>query len=410
MTASKRAFSLIKTNTKIMALWQEISGYRHTLSALEQTNDNIELGREDQAYWWNSLAPSLAALLERNQYSEEEQLYYLRWFHQWIAPALGPRPRYGKPFYASGLTHDKSCIEFSQNWKEKSPEQLVRFTLEPSTRESGTASDLFNQKAAKDVLTRMAREVPGIDLKRFDHFFTETSVPEEVSEEIASKILPGQARAHVLIAFDLDHGGPGAKAYFVPQVKATYLGIPQKTIIFDAIRKWKSPAGSYDPSVLALDSYLESLPAEQTPQPFLVAVDCDDNPRSRIKVYLNNTSVDTLARAKDMFQLGGRLSSPNMRECIKAIEAWWRHIFDLEGPGADDKKVLFGQLCCVFAFEMRPTPQGQDDPDMEVKLHLPLWVLGKTDAQIGDRLGDWFRSHNHNGFSERYLRDLEYAL
>nr|BDX35609.1 DMATS-type prenyltransferase StrI [Stachybotrys sp.] len=390
-----------------MSIWQEISAYRHTLSSLEKTNYEISSEREDQAFWWNSLSPSLAALLEKNKYPEEEQQYYLRWFHTWIAPALGVRPRYGKPYYTSGLTHDKSPLEFSQNWKENSPDQLVRFTLEPASRESGTASDPFNQKIAKDVITRMSKHVPGIDLKRFEHFFQETSVPFEASDEIAAKLLPGQARARVLLAFDLDHGGPVAKAYFVPQLKATYTGVTQKQVVFDSIRKW-SP--SYIQAADALEGYLNTRTEEKPPQPFLVAIDCDDNPRSRVKVYLNETSVDTLNKAKEIFSLGGKLNSPTIKKSLEAIDEWWYHIFALEpGSQSDDKKVLFGPTA-VYAFELRPSEEGQNEVEMEVKLHLPLWVLEQTDAQLSNRLSAWFKAHNHEVFADRYLPDLEYAF
>jgi tryptophan 7-dimethylallyltransferase len=196
-----------------------------------------------------------------------------------------------------------------------------------------------------------------------------------------------------------------AKAYFVPQLKATYTGVSQNKVVFDSIRSWSK---AYSSSVAALESHLESLPSDQNPQPFLVAIDCDNSPTSRIKVYLNNTSVDTLAKAKDMFCLGGRLSSPTIAGGIKAIEEWWYHIFELNGQ-ADDQKVLFDGLSCVFAFELRPTEEGQD-PEIDVKLHVPVWVLGKTDAQISERLSAWFKTRNHDAFADRYLEDLEYAL
>ncbi|KAK8037823.1 Indole prenyltransferase tdiB [Apiospora marii] len=402
-----------------MSLWKTVSDFRTTHSALDAVNNEIACDREDREYWWATLSPSLAALLERCEYSEQDQQYYLSWFHQHIAPALGPRPRYGKPFYSSGLTHDNTPLEFSQNWKENSSAQLVRFTIEPVTRASGSAGDPFNQKTARDVLGRIAQDVPGggVDLKRFDHFFRETFVPYEASEEIAAKLQPGQARARVLLAFDLDHGaGLAAKAYFVPQLKATHTGVSQKQVVFDALRKYQTSAGTYEPSVAALESYLGSLAAEgrPEPEPFLVAIDCDDKPRSRLKVYLNRTSVDTLAKAKHMFTLGGRLAGgPNMAECLRQIDAWWSHVFGVSsetGPEGADKEVLPANPGCVFALEMFPSPEGSREPDMEVKLHIPAWLIGKTDAELGEMLARWFGDHGHGKFSARYLQDLEYAF
>ncbi|KAK7947141.1 dimethylallyl tryptophan synthase GliD1 [Apiospora aurea] len=166
-----------------MALWKTVKGFRATSSALDAVNNDFACDREDREYWWTTLSPSLAALLERSAYGAQDQQYYLRFFHAHIAPALGPRPRYGKPFYSSGLTHDNTPMEFSQDWKENSPDQqLVRYTIEPVARASGSASDPFNQNTGREVLGRIAQDFPGIDLQRFDRFFQETFVPYEASD------------------------------------------------------------------------------------------------------------------------------------------------------------------------------------------------------------------------------------
>ncbi|KAK8102048.1 dimethylallyl tryptophan synthase protein [Apiospora sp. TS-2023a] len=341
-----------------MSLWKTVQDFRASHSAVDTVNNGISCDVEDREYWCATLSPSLVALLDKCEYSDEDQQYYLRWFHRHIAPALGPRPRYGKPFYSSGLTHDNTPLEFGQNWKVKSDSQLVCFTIEPVTRESGSAADPFNQRTARDLLCRIAHVVPGgIGIKRFDHFFREAFVPYEASEEIATKLLPGQARARFLLAFDLDHGaGLAAKAYFVPQLKATHTGVSQKQVVLDALRKYHTTAGTYEPSVAALESYLGSLASEgkPEPEPFLVAIDCDDKPRSRLKAYLNRTSVDTL-----------------------------------NNPVA---------------------AEGSQGPNMEVKLHIPAWLVGKTDAELGEMLSQWFKKHGHDMFSAKYLQDLEFAL
>lgn len=380
-----------------------------SLSTLDQVNQDIQTDRADQAFWWGALGQPLATLFRTSQYSENDQLYYLRWFHQHIMPALGPRPSHGKPHYGAWLTHDGSRLEYSLNWKERKLDQTIRFTIEPSSRQAGTAADPLNQRAAKDLLTAMVKEVPGIDLTRFDLFYSETRVPDDAADEIKEKNPLGAPLTGFWVAFDLERGGIVAKAYFLPHMKAVWTGIPTKTIVFDAIRKCNGSFGSYDGSIAALDSYLESFSSEEAPAVVLLSNDCVvDSHASRVKVYVH-ASIGSLAHAKDMFHLGGRLKGPIVSEGLKAVEDLWYHLFGLDksDPDAEGKVLLPDGRKFLCVYEMRPTQEG---PDMEVKLHIPGWRLGKTDTEISELLSSWFKAHGHQDLATRYQPDLASAL
>ena len=383
-----------------------------TLPPFDQVNQEIQSNKADQVFWWGALGQSLATLLKTSQYGDKEQLYYLRWFQQWIMGSLGPRPVDGKPHYGSSFTYDGSPVEYSLNWKEKKVDQTIRFTTEPCSRKAGTAADPLNQLVAKDLLTAMAKDMSGIDLTRFNLFLSETHVPDEAADEVLSKLPPGHPRARVLVAFDLERGGIVAKAYFNPALKAICTGTPTKTVVFDAMRKCNGPAGSYDASTEVLDGYFETFGAGEAPQIFMLSNDCViDSPASRIKVYVI-APVNTLAKAKDVFHLGGRLSGPAIAAGLKAVGDFWCHLFGLSNsdPDIDDKEVLAGGTRCVFVFEMRPTTEGQKGSDIEVKMHMPASWLGKTDAQVCEVLSTWFRNHGHPDLAVRYQPDLVSAL
>jgi Tryptophan dimethylallyltransferase len=85
------------------------------LPILDEVNQEIRSNSEDRAFWWKAMSGTLATLLQANQYSDEAQRHYLRWFYKWVPLALGPRPINGKPYYGSWLTHDLSPFEFSIN-------------------------------------------------------------------------------------------------------------------------------------------------------------------------------------------------------------------------------------------------------------------------------------------------------
>jgi DMATS type aromatic prenyltransferase len=214
-------------------------------------------------------------------------------------PALGPRPIDDKPYYApSWLTYDGSYLEYSLNWKEKKRDQTIRFSLEPSSREAGTAADPLQQMAAKDLLNSMAKHVPGIDLERFNLFHTETCVPSEAADEIKAKNPAGAPLSSFWVAFHLARdGGIVTKAYFIPHMRSVLTGIPTKTITFGAIRKCNRPVRSYDSSITVLDDYLETFPAGKAPQVVMLGNDCFvDSPSCRNKVYVY-AAVGKLAHA-----------------------------------------------------------------------------------------------------------------
>jgi DMATS type aromatic prenyltransferase len=390
------------------------------LPVSDQSNHKGEVlsNQKDQIFWSGALSQSLVTLLQTSKYINEEQLYYLHWFERWILPAMGPQPIDGKPYYTSSFTHDGSPLEYSLNWKEKKTGQTIRFTIEPSSPKTGTATDRLNQQAADDFLTRMkaSKGVPGLDLTRFYLFLSETNVPDEAVDEVLLKNPPGRPLTRVLVAFDMEPGSSVvAKAYFLPHLKAIYTGIPVKTIVFDAIRKCNGPFGSYNASIAALDSFLETFDVREAgaPQVFMLSNDCVvDSPGSRVKVYVD-ASVGNLAQAKNVFHLGGRISGPAMATGLKAVGDFWCHVFGLDSsdPDVHNKEVLSADGAkCVFVFEMRPAGGSQAQPEMEVKMHMPASWLGKTDAEICQVLSTWFQKHGHGDLASRYQPDLAFAL
>ncbi|ROW12011.1 hypothetical protein VPNG_05200 [Cytospora leucostoma] len=380
-----------------------------TFGQVSQQTQSLD---DDEIFWWGMLGQSLATLLETSQYSNEEQLYYLRWFRRWIVRSLEPRPVHGRPFHRSDFTYDGSPLEYSLNWKEKKASQTIRFTTEPRSREAGTAADPLNQLASQSLLTAMAKEIPGIDLTRFNLFLAETHVPDHAAEEVLSKLPPGHPRARVLVAYDLEHGAVVAKAYFNPELRAIHTGLSTKTVVFDIIRKCNGPYGAYDASIGMLRDYLDAHNAPDGPQIFLLSNDCvADSPASRIKVYVT-APITTLRAAMDAFSLGGTLSGSAIEAGLNAIHLLWCHIFGIDNSSTDieDKEVLPAGSRCVFVYEMRPTGPGQQGTDMEVKMHMPGSWFGQTDTKVGEALAAWFQKHGHSEFAARYQSDLTSAF
>lgn len=371
---------------------------------------------DDQAYWWAMFGPPLGTLLKTAGYSEQGQLNCMRWFHRWIPQSLGPRPVNGKPPYPSTMTVDGSPLEYSLNWREKKTSQLIRFTAEPTSHETGKPVDVINRAAARDLLTSMAEEVPGIDLSMFDALQAATRVPDERVEQVKALVPPGHLAMRVVVAYDLEEEALVAKAYFNPEPRAINDGTTPTQVALDAARQCNGPHGSYDAAVEAVRSHLGShddVPGG--PYVMLMAIDCvAPSPKSRVKLYVLSP-VRTLAAALAMFTLGGRLAGPVIEGGVEAVRAFWCHRFGFDRagltPAQENEEVLPAESRCLFVYEMRPTPPGQpQEVDIEVKWHMPAIWLGQTDADVARVLSTWFEKNGHSHLASRYQKDLAAAL
>ncbi|KAK4096397.1 aromatic prenyltransferase [Parathielavia hyrcaniae] len=380
-----------------------------TEARCESIAQDLGFTNQDEEFWWRATAPSLGELLASCEYSAEEQLGHLRWYHRFIIAALGPRPIAGKkPLFQPCPVFDGSACELSINFKERSQSRTIRFTIEATGYEAGTPTDPFNQEASKLLLRDMASQVANLDLHHFDIFVNDFFLPAGTAESVVKRLPPDTPLSQVWLAFDLFRGGKiMAKVYFMPILQWVHSGAPTtKYLVFATARKCNGEYGTYDAAIDLLDDYLESFPAGQGPTVEMVAIDCLDSPDSRIKMYLR-TGANTLARAKDLMTLGGRLSGKEYVQAgLAALAELWPLLFRL-GPDDDIEnfEVFPPGSYCGCAVETKP---GHALP--ETKLHIPVRKIQGTDAQICDSLAVWFKRRGHAEFAAAYQADLETAF
>ena len=148
------------TMTETMTI-TEPSGVTQTV--FDQVSRELQSEHDDdQSFWWGMFGQSLATLLKTAGYNKEGQLENMRWFHRWVPRSLGPRPVKGKTHYPSTMTIDGSPLEYSLNWKEKKPTQLIRFTAEPMSHETGRPVDALNRAAARNLWPLWQKRSPGL--------------------------------------------------------------------------------------------------------------------------------------------------------------------------------------------------------------------------------------------------------
>lgn len=195
------------------------------------------------------------------------------------------------------------------------------------------------------------------------------------------------------------------KVYFMPVMKWIKTGISTTDLVFDAARKCNGKHGSFDSPIALLDDYLRSFPPERMPVVEMVAIDCVDSPGARIKCYLR-TGVNTLAKAKFQYTLGGRLFGEAIEEGLKALESLWPILFQLEGENdIEDREVFTAGNYCGCAIEMKSTLAVP-----ETKLHIPVRKIQGTDGQLCKSLSAWFEQRGHREFAAAYKKDLAATL
>ncbi|KEZ40024.1 hypothetical protein SAPIO_CDS9013 [Scedosporium apiospermum] len=250
----------------------------------------------------------------------------------------------------------------------------------------------------------MAQEVPGIDLKHFEIFAEEFFFSSGTAEALTPKIPPGTPLSQAWVAFDLLRGKIMAKVYFMPILKWIQTGIPTRVLVSRAVQKCSGKYGTYDAPMKLLDSYLESFVPGSGPVVEMVAIDCVDSPDSRIKVYLR-TDVNTLAKAKVIYTLGGRLSGEAIDAGLEALTELWPILFRLEGSDFENTEVFPRGSYCGCAVEMKA---GHAQPG--TKIHIPVRKINVTDAQLCQSLSAWFAKRGHRDFAATYEENLRAAF
>jgi DMATS type aromatic prenyltransferase len=361
-------------------------------------------GTDDATFWWQTTGLPLGRLLTVSDYSEQDQQSHLTWYRRFIAPALGPRPIHGvQPRFQPCPVYDGSPCELSTNFKERSPDRTVRFTIEATGHKSGTPADPFNQDETTRLLRSMVDYVPGLDLHQFDIFSQALFFSPEAAGALLPRVPKGTPLSQVWLAFDLHRGGTIlAKVYFMPILKWIDSGTPTKDLVFAAARACIRH-GSYDEPVRLLDDFLGQEAGTFVVE--MVAIDCVDSPDARIKAYLR-TNVNTLGRAKHVLTLGGRLTGAAVTKGLTALSELWPILFRLGSAADAESAEIFPEgSYCGCAVEMRV---GREDP--ETKLHIPVRKIAGTDAQICESLASWFQKRGHGKFAMAYKDDLARVL
>jgi DMATS type aromatic prenyltransferase len=362
---------------------------------------------EDQKFWWQSLAPVLGKFMSKSQYNIGQQYAYLSWFHNFILPALGPRPEPEKErTWRCQLTHN--AVPFQPSWNFHANKTTVRFTVEPVGFAAGTKEDVFNQRAGFDLMKRLKTAMPDMQDDWFYHCARELYVPKDLINMMLLVGGPpkGPKPPTVFIAFDLNDKIE-TKAYFFPHIRAKVLGITQGELILNTVRGFNGNGIDLNPSLDAFEEYLNSGGPVDHKNVEMLAIDCIDPKKARAKIYVNSFS-NSFNKIKDIYTMGGRLNGKEIDESLVALKDLWRILFDMPETGFEDTvipNIMHPRSCFVTGFEFK-----SGDPLPTSKVYFPMWHYLKTDKQMSDALSLFFARQGWDKLAKSYGSDLKEIL
>ena len=371
----------------------------------------------DKNWWWSTTGFQLASLLRAAGYTPNEQYEALLFHYFEIVTRLGKLPMSTVPSWQSFMTDDFSPIEYSWKWGYGTETPEIRYGIEPIGSDAGTTFDPLNQVATLELVRRLNRAIPEIDLTWFDHLrhlmfgafgagSGYRSMPRLTLDYLEQHVFrrstminydtKGKGNSSMFLALELVRSRLSAKAYFIP-VKTPEQSVASQ--IFQAIKKLD---GANLAAIEDIESYLRSDSDGSTLQVFMVGIDCVAPEKSRLKLYVRSpqTSFDFV---RGVMSLGGRLTGQG------AVSAQFQDLWNLV-MGLDPKTLPEHKLPNVnhvtsgtcFHIDVAPI-SGLPT----VKAYIPVRHYANSDLAIATGLGKFLKRHNRAAFVKNYMHALE---
>lgn len=292
----------------------------------DTVNSTIQFRNEDTQYWWDRTGRMFAKLIQRAGYSATEQYRELIFYALFVAPELGKAPdAHGNVRgWRSPGTPDSTPIDFSWEWGPGN-NATVRYSFECIGPHAGTELDPLNSYATDAWIQRLRDQgmVPGLDLEWYEHFTGAILPSREMRRDKTADVFIEETtpKAGVVVALDIEKGGPVMKMYIYPGLKALELGISNLELVQRAIRGL--PRAQYESlGCEPLLQYLDEGTRRWGLETGILSIDCLEPSRARVKVYVRarHTSLEYMM---DCLTLGGRLDMSGSEGAIADLRAFW---------------------------------------------------------------------------------------
>ncbi|KAK9852623.1 hypothetical protein MYU51_007703 [Penicillium brevicompactum] len=363
------------------------------------TESVVQATTNDDELWNNEVGKMLGIMLEMAGYPDHSREIHCNFFHESVAPSLGQHPRgTGISQWKSFMTDDHTPVELSWCWSSSLETPTVRYSAEPIGKWAGQPADPNNTAASLRLFGDALQLSPEMDLYLHRHFQRSLMAPTMIDEGAAVQIPQSQS----FIAFDLLESTIVVKQYYLPAWRALAEEKSNFALVEEAIRDIPSLGASLLSSFAVFRDFIESLPIETRPTVEIMAIDCLDPLKSRLKVYIRSQST-TLDSALQILTIGGE--APKTSEEKASLRELWHSIFGLDPQQSDDtplpeKDHRTGGILYYFEFKC-----GVNTP--KTKAYLPVRHYARDDLQIATGLSEYLGHRGKRLATGSYLEGVQ---
>ncbi|MCJ1470337.1 hypothetical protein MMC07_008982 [Pseudocyphellaria aurata] len=375
-------------------------------SAIPTRSSNLDL---DAQFWRESTGNVLALMLQKAGYSTQALQYHLFFFCNYVAPAMGRRPGLdGRPRrWQSFMTDDFTPVELSWSWKEGDTLPSVRYAIEPIGPWAGTTFDPLNMLAATDCIRKSQGALSGLNLEWLKFFSQELIASDAENFDLRSSANSDILGSQMFTAYDLGDEKTTLKAYFIPTLKAKLAGQSNFQLIRSSMDKLIIQQPSLASSFAVLSQWLDSRQDEDRIDAEIVAIDCVQSSKSRIKIYVRSrlTSFDSVT---DVMTMGGLLENEGTSKALASLKELWglvlglRPDFSTSAPLESSGHRTAGIL---YYFELKP---GADLPTS--KVYIPAKHYGVNDLEVARGLSGFLKARGNGFANDDYFEGVQKVL
>lgn len=296
-----------------------------TLSSAEETHS-------DEQSWWLTLSPPFHVLMDKASYGKEQQAKYALFIRKNLIAFLGPAPKLNTlPHFDSFCNDDFSPVELS--WNFHAGTSTVRVGYEPIGRFAGTSRDPFNTLEPARAMAHLMRSDVRVDDRLWRHFCEDLAVAAEQAPAVVQRMAPNEHMSTTTISFDLT-GDPLPKVYFYPIAAALAAGEHGGEMVCKSLERLDLNIAPALDTVRAYIAEAKARHGESFARLECLSFDAVDPTESRFKLYIR-TPQTCLASTCELFTLGGRLDSDDIRACLANIHSFWSIVLDSQREDAD---------------------------------------------------------------------------
>jgi DMATS type aromatic prenyltransferase len=325
----------------------------------------------------------ISQMMDLAGYSKASQSLHRSFFSKGVAYSLGPYPTetgQGKT-WNSFMTDDHTPLELSWSWSARDSTPAVRYAAEPIGWFAGSSADPMNTKAGNKCLEDALPWAPSMDLQWYRHFsqaLVTTSETATTEKAPANSDSPSQT----FIAFDLEEETMMVKYYFLPSCKAASLSKSNLSLAVESILSLQDLGHELQTPLGVVVDYISSFPIESQPHVLILAVDCLEPRRSRVKIYVrfHQTSFDNMI---DAMSLGGALPSFSPAT-LRDLEDLWCSCFGVDHTSSPLENVQHRTAGLLYYYELRGNKVLPTS-----KVYLPVRHYATNDDQAARGVSDF---------------------